>query len=317
VETDNRKQTRYYKQRKTGFRLRPKNEWIPIPLSDSLIIIDKQTFLAAQSQFDRNKIYASRNTKYSYLLKGLVRCQCGSPFTGTPCHGRLFYRCGNRYKTFPLPRECRASMISAPNLESIVWNSVANAVQNPKIISDQIKILEEKQKRKPLDVEKAIKDTQKGLENLKIEEERIFNAYRKDIIQLEQFEGEIGKIQEERTQLNKKLSELAQKQSSSLSLKGVAKGVEEYFQVIKKRIGEFTFEQRQTFLRFLLEGILIEGNKARIFGLIPVYTPDQKNDDFSPRTFGVSASDCDIVPTVPYTRGHNTAFRFELVEMIR
>jgi len=318
VETDKHKShAKYYKQKKTGLRLRPKDEWIPIPLSDSLKIIDKQTFLTAQSQFDRNKIYASRNAKYSYLLKGLVRCQCGSPFTGTPCHGRLFYRCGNRYKTFPLPRECRASMISAPKLESIVWNSVANAVQNPKIISDQIKILEEKRKIKPLDIEKAIKDTQKGLESLKIEEERVFNAYRKGIIQLEQFEGEIGKIQEERTQLNKKLSELAQKQSSSLSLKGVAKSVEEYFQVIKKRIGEFTFEQRQTFLRFLLEGILIEGNKARIFGLIPVYAPDQKNDAFSPRTFGVSASDCDIVPTVPYARGHNTTFRFELVERIR
>jgi len=216
-----------------------------------------------------------------------------------------------------MPRECRASMISAPKLESIVWNSVANAVQNPKIISDQMKILEEKQKRNPLDIEKAIKDTQKGLESLKIEEDRVFKAYRKDIIHLEQFEGEIGKIQAEKTQLNQKLNELVQKQGSSLSSKGVAKSVEEYCRIMKKRIGEFTFEQRQTFLRFLLDGVVIEGNKARIFGLIPAYTPDQKNDDFSRRTFGVSASDCDIAPTVPYTHGRNATFRFELVEKIR
>lgn len=208
-------------------------------------------------------------------------------------------------------------MISAPKLESIVWNSVANAVQNPKIISDQIKILGEKQKIKPLDIEKAIKDTQKGLESLKIEEDRVFKAYRKDIIQLEQFEGEIGKIQAEKTQLNQKLNELAQKQGSSLSSKGVVKSVEVYCRIIKKRIGEFTFEQRQTFLRFLLEGILIDGNKARIFGLIPVYTPDQKNDAFSHQTFGLNKPDCDIVPTVPYRHGHNTTFRFELVERIK
>jgi site-specific DNA recombinase len=281
------------------------------------MIIDKQTFLAAQSQFDRNITYSPRNAKYSYLLKGLVRCQCGSPFTGTPSHGRLFYRCGNRHKTFPQPRECKTSIISAPKLETIVWNSVANAVQNPKIISDQVKILEEKRKIKPLDVEKAIKDAQKGLESLKIEEERVFNAYRKGIIQLEQFEGEISKIQEERTQLNKKLSELTQKQSACLSLKGVAKSVEEYCRVIRKRIGEFTFEQRQTFLRFLLEGIVIEGNKARILGFIPAYASDQQNDDFSPRISGVSEPDCDIMPTIPYSHGHNTTFRFELVERIR
>jgi len=317
VETDNRKQTRYYKQRKTGLRLRPKSEWIPIPLPDSLKIIDKQTFLTAQSQFDRNITYSPRNTKYSYLLKGLVRCQCGSPFTGTPYHGRLFYRCGNRHKTFPQPRECKASIISAPKLETIVWNSVANAVQNPEIISDQVKILEEKQKRNPLEVEKAIKDAQKGLENLKIEEERVFNAYRKGIIQLDQFENEVSKIQEERTQLDKKLGELAQRQNANLSLKGVAKSVEEYCRIIRKKIGAFTFKQRQTFLRFLLEKIIIEGDQARILGFIPVYASDQKNGDFSPQISGVSEPDCDIMPTTPYTRGHNTTFRFELVERIR
>lgn len=302
VETSNRKQTRYYKQRKTGLRLRPKSEWIPIPLPDSLKIIDRQTFLSAQSQFDRNLTYSPRNTKYSYLLKGLVRCQCGSPFTGTPYHGRLFYRCGNRQKTFPLPRECKASIVSAPKLESIVWNSITNAVQNPKIISDQVKILEEKQKRNPLEVEKAIKDAQKGLENLKIEEERVFNAYRKGIIQLEQFESEVSKIQEEKTLLNKKLDELTQKQNTSLSLKGVAKSVEEYCRVIRKKIGKFTFEQRQTFLRFLLEKIIIEGDQARILGFIPAYTSDQKNDDFSHQIFGISESDCDIMPTTPFCR---------------
>ena len=307
-------QARYYKQRKTGLRLRPRNEWIPIPLSDSLKIIDKQTFSAAQTQFDRNRTYSPRNTKYSYLLKGLVRCQCGSPYTGTPCHGRLFYRCGNRHKTFPLPRECKASMISAPKLESIVWNSVANAVQNPQIISDQVKILEERQKRDPLDIEKVIKDTQKGLELLKIEEERIFTAYRKGIIQLGQFEGEIGKIQDERTQLNQKLSELSQ--SSSLSMKGVAKSIEEYCQIIKKRIGEFTFEQKQTFLRFLLEKIVIEGDTVRILGLIPAYVPDKKDENL-PQIFGIRNPNCDIVPTIPYSHGHNATFRFELLERIR
>ena len=291
---------KYYKQRKSGLRLRPKDEWIPIPLPDSLKIIDKKTYLAAQSQFDRNITYSPRNAKYSYLLRGLVKCQCGSPYTGTPSHGRLFYRCGNRHKTFPLPRECKASIISAPKLESIVWNSVANAVQNPEIIGNQIEILEEKQKRNPLDIEKAIKDAQKKLESLKIEEERVFTAYRKGIIQLEQFEGEIGKIQEEKTPINQNLGELAQKQSASMPLKRVAKSVEEYCRVIREKIGKFTFEQRQTFLRSLLEGIVIECNQARIFGLIPAYAPD-----------------CDIMPTTPYAHERNTTFRFELVEKIK
>lgn len=198
VENNEHKATRYYKHSKTGLRLRPRKEWIPIPLPDSLKIIDKKTFLTAQAQFKKNKVFASRNTKYSYMLKGLVKCQCGSSFTGEPCHGRLYYRCGNRNKTFPLPKECKAGIITAHKLESIVWNSVVNAVRNPKVISDQIKILEEKRKKAPLEIEKAINDAQKDLESLKTEEERLFMAYRKGVIQLGQFEDEVGKIQEER-----------------------------------------------------------------------------------------------------------------------
>lgn len=316
VESDKHKNVKYYKQRKTGLRLRPKDEWIPIPLPDSLKIIDKETFLAAKSQSDRNRAYALRNTKYSYLLKGLVKCQCGSSYNGTPYHGRLFYRCGDRHRTFPFPRKCKASIVSARKLESIVWNSVTNAVQNPKIISDQIKILEEKQKIEPFDIEKTIKDVQKGLEGLKIEEERVFTVYRKGIIQLEQFENEIGKIQDERTQLNQRLSELAQKQNADLSYKGIAKSVENYCRIIRKKIDEFTFEQKQKFLRFLLEGIFIEGDKVRIFGLIPAYVPDQK-DEVSLQIFGIRKPNCDIAPTMCYRHGHNMTFRFELVERIR
>jgi len=316
VETANPKQ-KYYKQRKTGFILRPRDEWIPIPLPDSLRIIDKKTFLTAQAQFKKNKVFASRNTKYSYMLKGLVKCQCGSSFTGEPCHGRLYYRCGNRNKTFPLPKECKAGIITAHKLESIVWDSVVNAVRNPKVISDQIKILEEKRKKAPLEIEKAIKDAQKNLESLKTEEERLFMAYRKGVIQLTQFEDEVGKIQEERSQLNQRLSELSHKQDSTFSFERASKNIEEYCGIIRKRITDFTFEQKQSFLRLLLEGILIEEDKVRIFGLIPAYEAEQKNDSSFLRSLGVSNPINDIMPTPPYKRGHNTAFRFELVERIR
>lgn len=105
---------------------------------------------------------------------------------------------------------------------------------------------------------------------------------------------------EERTYLDKKLTELTQSQNSCLSPRGVVKSVDEYCRVIGKKIGKFTFEQRQTFLRSLLEGIAIVDNQARIFGFIPVYT-----------------NDCDIMPTIPFSRGHNVTFRFELVEKIR
>ena len=47
--------------------------------------MDKKTFDLAQKQLKRNIELSPRNVKYSYLLRGLVRCgKCDSPFYGTP-----------------------------------------------------------------------------------------------------------------------------------------------------------------------------------------------------------------------------------------
>ncbi len=272
VETENHKsQIQYRKQKKTGCRLRPKSEWIPILLSSSLKIINKKTFLAAQTQFQRNKAYASRNTKNFYLLQGLVKCGlCGAPFGGNPCHGRLFYRCGDRDKRFPEPRECKASMVSARKLEPLVWDSVVNAVQNPSIIIKQVERLKKEQTEQPLKTEERKKEIQKDLNQLEIEEERLFEAYRKEVIQIGQFEKEIGKLNNGKDQLNAELKELGKEEISTVPNREVIKSIKGFCRFIRGRLNQFSSEERRSFLRLLLERVIIVDEKVRIQGIIPI-----------------------------------------------
>jgi len=279
VETENHKDpTKYQKRKKTGLRLRPREEWIPIKLPRDLHIISKKTFYAAQAQFQRNKCYASRNnTKNFYLLKGLIQCGlCGSPYLGNPCHGKLFYRCGNRDRNFPKPKKCNAGMISAPKIESTVWNAVVNAIQNPSIITNQVKQFKEKQKRQPAERDQNIEEAKKKLRKLETEEERVFEAYRRDVIQLKQFKKEIDKVNGEKERFNIELKELENRETTQLSEEQTTKSIKEYCQIFKNKANQFNNKQKQAFLRLLLEKIVLEGKKVRISGLIPIYVKPEE-----------------------------------------
>jgi len=284
VETENsNNRIRYQKRKRSSSRLRPKEEWIPIELPKDLRIIDEKTFYAAQAQFQRNKCYAGRNnTENFYLLKGLVRCGlCEAPYTGTPCHGKLYYRCGNRYRTFPRPKECKAGMITAPKLENLVWNAVANAIQNPKVIIEQVKKFEEKQKSLPAEIEESGKEIESELKKLETEENRLFAAYRKEVITLDQFKREIDKMNSEKDRLNLELRKLESKKAAQFSKKEMIRSIKEYSRIFKDKLEEFTVEQKRAFLRLLLDKIIIEGKRVRILGLIPVYINPQENESLN------------------------------------
>src|SRR5207302_11039654 len=97
---------RYRRRRKCSIRQRPKSEWLPLVLPESLHIVPRQRWERVQQQLDRNITFSPRNEKHAYLLKGLVRCgACGARYTGDPCHGKFYYRCIARCRKLLTVRE--------------------------------------------------------------------------------------------------------------------------------------------------------------------------------------------------------------------
>lgn len=301
VETDKHNGQKYYRHRKTGLRLRPKSEWIPIPLPKHLKIVDEKIFWAVQVRLKKNKIYASRNSKYFYLLKGLVKCgNCKSAYYGTPCHEKLFYRCSNRYKTFPLPRECRVSMIKSDKLDSLVWKSLSNALQNPTIIIDQVNKLINKKLQQPSKIEENIKETTKELDNLKKEEGRLFEAYKKGVIQLGRFQDELDKINIGRNTLEIELTKSEKDRDINPSaIQKNIKSIQEYCQLIKNKLNMLSLEQRQFIVRSLIEKIIIHDKKVRILGIIPAYSPTKEKDT----QIGNLGLISNTMPTISFYKG--------------
>src|ERR1043166_5400029 len=80
--------SRYRKRTKCSLRQRPKSEWLPLELPDSLKIVPRDRWERVQKQLHQNRVFSPRHEKHAYLLKGLVRCGgCGARYVGDPCHG--------------------------------------------------------------------------------------------------------------------------------------------------------------------------------------------------------------------------------------
>jgi site-specific DNA recombinase len=123
--------------KKTRWRLRPREEWTPIPVPR---IIDQALFDAAQAQRQINAQESSRNQKYDYLLgKSRLRCaRCKCSMSGQ-CQAKTgwrFYRC-NRFPHLT-DTPCRA-FISAKQIETRVWKALEAAIQDPEMIADGIR----------------------------------------------------------------------------------------------------------------------------------------------------------------------------------
>lgn len=272
--TKHNKETKYRKQQKTGRKMRPKEQWFPITVP---AIISKDIFDLAQKQLARNSDFSPRNVKNRYLLRGLVKCgNCGSLYFGTPCHKQLFYRCGERYSSFPLPKQCNASMISAQFLENLVWDEVCKAMKQPEIIIGQIEKSQERSKSEVKSIVKETEQKERDIANIKCEEDRILDLYRTGFITMEKLKEQMKKIKEKENILNNEKTTLLEKKENGVSLSLAKKSIKTYSHIIEDRLETFTFEERQKFLRLLIDKITLEKQSVRIKGVIPV-CQDMKN----------------------------------------
>jgi site-specific DNA recombinase len=274
IEANNHKNgIKYRRAKNTSRKERPKDQWIPITLPDDLKIIDKNTFEKTQRQLRRNAELSPRNVRFQYLLKGLVKCgNCDSPFYGTPCHGKLFYRCGNRHRTFPLPTECKSSMVKAETLENVVWNKFCEAIRSPRLIAEQVAKLNDKENRSKDATKQDIKTLDKELKDSEKEVNRLLDAYRENIITKEQLKDQMDKTRTNRISLEKERQKLVIKQGNNPSAIPLDKTIHDYCKQIEKRLDTLKedFEGKKYLLSLAINKIVLEGKTVRIKGIIPI-----------------------------------------------
>jgi len=271
IEIDNGK--RYNRRAKTGRKLRDKKEWIPVKFPP---IVDKDKFTAAQEILSK-KYKPFGKSKYFYLLSGLIRCEeCKSTFTGSESGGNFYYRCTNRCKRAPFPKNCNARHIRVEDLDNAVWKTISRAIMNPRIfiahvfhLADQIAESKEslnKKREKLLQEKRALSLKKKKLDEL----------YFRGLKTIKEYEEQMREFNQEENRIDEEMKEVEAKLSQRIDRPQIIKHIQYFCKLAKERLQNLTSEQKQRFLRLLINKIILNSTKkeAKIIGEIPTKITD-------------------------------------------
>lgn len=274
VETENNGTSKYRRNKKNSRRMRPKDQWVPIKVP---AIIDRRTWQLAQAQLKRNSELSPRNVKYQYLLQGLVFCgDCGCRYAGVPYNETLFYRCSNRQRRFPLPADCERGTVKGEKLESAVWDSVCEAIKNPKLLMAQVERLEKKRAGRKDVLEEKIRKIESRISKTRNQENRMLDAYSAGAVTLEQLRGQMDSIRRNKQQLEEEKKGLLEERNEYGSRVTKERGVKEFCELVEERLENFEFEEKRKFLKLLVDKVWFERDCVRIKGAIPVYSDMRK-----------------------------------------
>lgn len=97
-------------------------------------IISPSLWQAAQERLAANKRNAPRHSKHPFLLRGLIRCNCGGAMFGAfdKRRGYFWYTCGLRIIRFRGidPNQCREKSVRGDWLEYYVWDYLCSVILN-------------------------------------------------------------------------------------------------------------------------------------------------------------------------------------------
>lgn len=116
-------------------------------------VVEPELWERAQSALKANQIFAMRNAKTNYLLRGLMKCadpKCGLTYVGLANRRKsgkfeFYYRCNGKAGARGLYgveyKRCPSKDINGSRAEDLVWSEVENFLRNP---GEVLRQLEEK-----------------------------------------------------------------------------------------------------------------------------------------------------------------------------
>lgn len=274
--TYNKRQTQKIKGAKTEtgnpkktYTIREKENWITIDVSR---IVEDTLFQAAQKQRNKNTRKAG-NTKNQYLLKGLLKCQCGRTWEGTFYSGRkdkitgekqkyFIYRCPNRNpKNYgPNIKKCNTPSIKTEEIEEYIWGLIVEVFSHPDAYyaymeENQSEFINQYEKEVNIRLNK-IKEAEKKREKLKMLffEELISEQELK--LDFKKINSQINILKEELKTLEEKVILENKKENTKKRMDEIVKSIQN---VLKDNIdNKLTFEEKRNIITQIIDEIHLE-----------------------------------------------------------
>ncbi|MBP2657254.1 MAG: Resolvase protein [Firmicutes bacterium] len=226
-------------------------------------IVSEETWDLAQMILHENQIEATCNSKYQYLLRGLIKCgQCSLTYSGTRynpdtlyyvCNGKISYR-------GPSKGKCQSKNIPSKWVEELVWADCVKFIQTP---DETIKLIQQSKadrETKKKNIVDEITLLTQAIGTKDAEKQSILDLFRKNLINYSDVAIQLQKITDEKAVLEKQLDtlqdELENKEISSSNLENAKAFLIEQNEKIKN--GEPSYEEKREIIKTLVDKIVVD-----------------------------------------------------------
>lgn len=239
---------------------------IPVPA-----IVDETTWQAAQIQLEENRRNSHRNNqRHQYLLRGLVRSpRCGGSYTGYARDGYRGYRCTRaNWTVSSTGQRCSPGSIPANSVEQAVGAAVKEALQNPQVLAEEYnRRVETSGANSDLDYE--IKRLNLALKQLKTQEDRVTDAYVAEAMDLVRYKSEMERLSAQRQVLEQQIGQVQHQAQQEANHSQALTQLDEFCSRVGQGLDYMTYEERQQFLRLVVESVTVAEGRITVKAVIP------------------------------------------------
>jgi site-specific DNA recombinase len=284
---------------KTCRRLRPREEWMAVPVP---ALIDQATYDRAQAQLARNARLSFRhNTKYSYLLRCLLTCGlCGLAMFGrthpaAPAHRRYYLCHGKDALLSARAQSCPRRAIKAEELERVVWAHVTQLLSDPRQLLAQFQQFAQFTGAEEAQAQAEARRWALRRERLAREEARLLDAYQAEVITLAELAQRRQQLAQRRQALHEQHAQQERLWRNRLHAQEVLEDLTAFCDRIQSRLAEATFADKQAILQLLIERIIVGEETLEIRHVIPLRGLPPSPGDAN--TFNVPLCSDGVIPT--------------------
>ena len=225
----------------------------------------------------RNSQRASRNNKkHHYLQRGLIRCpRCGGNYSGFSQHEYRGYRCQRAiWRSSSTGQKCLPGAFPAQPVEDAVWEAVTEALRQPDVLANEYR---KKVAKASSPDSMAVKKKQGSVafKRLKTQEDRMTDAYRNEIIEMDRYKAEMDRLRQQKGEIERRGRELDQRQQLEKHSRNALENIDRFCRQVTQGLDALTFEERQELLALLVDNVTVENGLARIETLIPTGGSDK------------------------------------------
>ncbi len=260
--------------RRSQVSVKPKSEWIAVPVPDSGIPRDLVD--AARDAIKDNRPPASRKHRFWELAGGITRCGgCGKVMlTNTVTNRNLhYYRCRTRRDNGK--EACEVTNRRADHLEAEVWESVRAILSDPdRLRADLDAMIELKRQASRNDPTEEINHWVKVLADADEKRAKYQRAYAADVMNLADLKARLAELEEECQIAERELESLRLREREIADLERDRDAVlEGYAGASDEALDSLTPEQRHNLYRSLRIEVLAhaDGSTEIILGNLLSY----------------------------------------------